>query len=555
MRGLASSIIIALLAACSGGNDSGPAPTDLPASKAESARFLNQSTYGPNDSSIDRIGSLGYKNWFVDQFEKGNSSHQQYFDNQAAALPADQSPSQNFIFESFWRNAVAGDDQLRQRVMFALSQIFVISMVDDNIANNLRGVASYMDTLGNNSFGNFRKLLEDVSLHPMMGLYLSHLRNQKEDPTRGRVPDENYAREVMQLFTIGLHELNADGTVKLDSRNEPIDTYSNDDVTGLAKVFTGFSWGGGDKSDSRFYGNITDPDRAIKPMQGYPQFHSTSAKTFLGTTIAAQGTASPEASLQVALDRLFNHPNVGPFIGKQMIQHLVTSNPSPAYVARVAAAFANNGFGVRGDMKTLVVAVLMDPEARDPARVSDPNFGKVREPILKLAAWMRAFNAQSATGRYLMGSTDDQNSSLGQSPMRSGSVFNFFRPGYVPPNTSIGALNMVAPELQISYETTAAAYLNMMRSAVANGFGSNSPRDVQPSYSTEQLIANDPDQLIERVNLLLTAGSMTPALKAQLKDAINSVPVPATLQDNARRNRALLAIFLTIASPEYIVQK
>jgi uncharacterized protein (DUF1800 family) len=391
----------------------------------------------------------------------------------------------------------------------------------------------------------------------MMGLYLSHLRNQKEDPSRGRVPDENYAREVMQLFTIGLYELNLDGTVRLDSRNEPIETYTNEDVTGLAKVFTGWSWAGPDKSDTRFFGGNASADRAVLPMQSYPKYHSTSEKRFLGTVIPEQASADPEASLRVALDRLFSHPNVGPFIGKQLIQRMVTSNPSPAYVARVASAFNDNGSGVRGDMKAVIRAVLLDPEARSPLPGAT-DYGKLREPVLRIAHWLRAFGAQSASGRFLIGNTDNPNSSLGQTPMRSPSVFNFYRPGYVPPNTDIAAAGLVAPEMQITHESSVAGYLNTLRSVISSGIGSGSPRDVQPDYGEVIGLADRPDALVDRIGAMLIAGEMSPELRAQAIDAVGAVAVSTSNAQSAataRLNRVKLAVFLVMASPDYLVQK
>jgi uncharacterized protein (DUF1800 family) len=298
-------------------------------------------------------------------------------------------------------------------------------------------------------------------LNLAMGKYLNTLYNGREIPEIGRVPDENYAREVMQLFTIGLHQLNLDGTVKLDARNEPIETYRIDDVVGLAKVFTGFSWAGPDTSLARFVGNdsVTISDRDILPMRGYPLHHETGPKSFLGTTVTA---STPEESLKAALDHLFAHPNVGPFFGKLMIQRLVTSNPSPGYVSRVAAAFNNNGQGVRGDMKAVVYAVLMDPEARDEAQAATPGAGKLREPVLRVTAWLRAVEAKSTTGRFLMGQTDDPAASIGRTPIRAPSVFGFFRPGYLPPDTSIAQATLVAPEMRTTHAISVAGWLDRL---------------------------------------------------------------------------------------------
>lgn len=555
LKALAVSTLV-FLGSCGGGGGSGRGASTPDVSieekptQTEAARMLGQATFGPNMVAIDQLTTAGYTAWFDEQFRKPQSLHRSYMDSMQASGVA---PGQNQFFESFWQQAVTGDDQLRQRVAFALSQVFVVSFQDSNVANYPRGVASYYDTLATHAFGNYRDLLEAVSLHPMMGIYLTSLRNQKESGTR--VPDENYAREVMQLMSIGLHELNQDGSVRT-SNGSPVETYTNADITGLAKVFTGWSWAGPDKSDSRFYGNTKDPDRDWKPMQGYPKFHSTSEKTFLGTTIGSQSSASPEASLKVALDRLAAHPNVGPFIGRQLIQRLVTSNPSPQYVARVAAAFANNGQGVRGDMKAVIKAVLMDSEARSETAATSPSAGKLREPAIRLANWMRAFNATSTSGRFLLSSLDDPLTALGQTPMRSSSVFNFYRPGYVPPNTSIAVAGLVAPEMQITGDTSVVGYLNFMRAVIEKGAGS--VQDVKADYSAEVALADTPDKLLERINLLLTYNRMSPTLRSQILTAVNSVAISTTNATNAttaRRNRVYLAIFLTMASPEYIVQK
>jgi uncharacterized protein (DUF1800 family) len=538
---------------------SGP-PTDPPATKGAAARFLTQSSFGPTSAEIDRMMTLGYTRWVDEQLAKpAGSPHLDYFAARTAELDEDDRITEDWIYQSFWRNAVSGEDQLRQRVAFALSQIFVISLADPGIAQFPRGVAGYMDMLGKNAFGNFRQLLQDVSLHPMMGLYLSHLRNRKADIAVGRVPDENYAREVMQLFTIGLYQLDPDGSVKLDARNEPIDTYKIDDVMGLARVFTGFSWAGPDASLARFVGNVSVSDRDILPMRGYPVYHETGAKTFLGTTVNG---ATPEESLKAALDHLFMHPNVGPFIGKLLIQRLVTSNPSPAYVARVAAAFNNDGTGKRGEMKAVIKAILLDPEARDDAAAAADSAGKLREPVLRTTAWLRAFDAKSTTGRFLIGVTDDPASSIGQTPMRSPSVFNFFRPGYMPPNSSIANAKLVAPEMQTTHEITVAGWLNTARNLVPNGMGANPPndskRDVLPDYADELAVADNSTALVDRIALLLTADRMPPAVRQQIAVAVNSINVaisnPTNLE-NARRNRVHLAVYLTLASPEFIVQK
>ncbi|HEU4458953.1 MAG TPA: DUF1800 domain-containing protein [Methylibium sp.] len=578
----------AVLAACGGNKDAATDSADIattqsaqPTTKPEAARFLAQASMGPTESEIDAVAQYGTRAWIDAQFNQPQVSHKAAMDTRDAQRAAanEGDADQNDFLESWWKQAATGPDQLRQRVTFALSQIFVISFNDGNVANYPRGVASYYDMLGKNAFGNFRELLNDVSLHPMMGLYLSHRGNQKETATR--VPDENYAREVMQLFSIGLFELNPDGTQRLAGA-APIETYTTADVQGLAKVFTGWSWYAGpgttDRTSSRFFGGNANPDRDWQPMQAYNKyvantdFHSTSEKSFLGMTIAPQGASpDPEGDLTKALDRLFNHANVGPFFCKQLIQRLVTSNPSPAYVSRCSAAFAGTGGGsggsARGDMKAVIRAVLLDTEARN-LDAASTSTGKLREPVLRLAAWLRAFKATSvdADGRFRgIGVTDDPATSLGQTPMRAPSVFNFYRPGYAPPNTTIATAGLVAPELQIAHEVSVAGYLNTMRNWVP--INTSAGRYVRQNYAAEQALAETPAALVDRVNLLLAAGQMSDATKTAITNAVASraIPVPTTNStgtvtnqtaiDNARNDRVYIAVFLTLASPDFLVLK
>ncbi|WUR14824.1 DUF1800 domain-containing protein [[Empedobacter] haloabium] len=514
------------------------------------ASFLSQASFGPTIYEINRVMTLGPNGWLNEEFQKAGPKHRLHMDEAAKRLPAGMVLNENHFFQTFWKNATIGHDHLRERVTYALSQIFVVSFVDGAVAEYPRGVACYYDTLSANAFGNFRQLLEAVARHPMMGIYLSHMQNEPESETS--TPDENFAREIMQLMSIGLHELNADGSVKLKN-GVPIPAYTRDDVAAMAKVLTGWSWGGGARNEHGFHGLVaySAADRDCRPMDNYPQFHSTAEKKLLGNTIAAGG--SGEADLKKALDILFNHPNVGPFIGRQLIQRLVMSNPSPAYVQRVAAAFADNGDGVRGDMKAVLRAVLLDSEARNYQEV-----GKLREPVLRLANWMRAFNARSSSGNYLMWSLDDPLEGLGQSPMRSPSVFNFYRPNYIPPHTELASSGLVAPEMQITAEPSVVGYLNYMQLAIPRGVGDG--YDIKPNYAAEVSLAATPELLVDRVNLLLLNGQMSAALRQQILTAINAVRIPAGNPASAKiveakYNRAYLAIFLTMASSEYLVQK
>jgi uncharacterized protein (DUF1800 family) len=291
-------------------------------------------------------------------------------------------------------------------------------------------------------------------------------------------------------------------------------------------------------------------------MQSYPSHHSTLEKDFLGVTIPAQGTPDPNGDLKIALDTLFNHPNLPAFFSKQMIEHMVTSNPSPAYVSRVAAVFKDNGQGVRGDLKSVLTAILLDPEARDTATdVSNPKFGKVREALLRYTHWARAFTAQSRTGSYWNGSTEDPIWGLGQLTLRSPTVFNWFAPGYVPPATSIEQAGMVAPEMQMTNVTSVVGYLNYMQTAV--GSDVNNGFDIFSSYAAEMNLASNPGALMDRVNLLLMAGEMDSTLYNQILSAVNAIPIPAGDQNaiNAALDaRVQTAIFLTMASPSYCAQ-
>ena len=586
-----SLLLSLLLAACGGGGGGGetatapepPAPVvvDKPATRAEAARFLTQATFGPTDADISRVMAVGYAAWIDEQLALPAVSHRSHVevrDAEIKAADATKSAGQDQVFETFWKQALNGPDQLRQRTVFALSQIFVISMVEDNVANNPRAVAQWLDMLGSDGLTTYRQLLESVSRHPMMGTYLSHLKNQKADPRSGRVPDENYAREVMQLFSIGLVELNEDGSARTPgAAAAAVDTYTPSDISGLARVFTGFSYACPDWPDNSCFFSGTsngnsDSDRSFKTMVGYPQYHSTEEKRFLSAVIPVQTTSDPTASMRTALDTLAAHANVGPFIGRQLIQRLVTSNPSPTYVRDVARVFANNGSGVRGDMKAVVKAILMHAEARQRSDTS----GKVREPVLRLSAFMRAFPHTSDTGSFKVGSTDPAGTSLGQSPMRSPSVFNFYRPGYVSPGSGAASRNLVTPEMQIAHETSAAGYVNFMRDNVASGVGQfngtvagvvRNRRDLQGNYSAELAVAADAAALVDLVLSKLTygttTGNTTAALRTEVVNAIGTIAIPAlnanlgnqTSVDNAKRARVNAAILLVLASPEFQVQQ
>ncbi len=571
-----------LLSACGGGGGntpekvaaSAPQTVSYPASDADAQRFLTQATFGPTDADVAAVKAQGFQPWIDSQIQATPAkSHLTYFGERDAAIKVVNPTANagfNEVVQSFWFHALSGQDQLRQRVAFALSEIFVVSGADSCGAEHPIAGAGYLDMLADNAFGSFRNLLEKVAMHPLMGCYLSHLKNQREDVNTGRVPDENFAREIMQLFTIGLYQLNADGSQKKDASNNPIETYTASDVAGLAKVFTGFSYDCPDwPSDNCFFwgqktANTAYTDFWYRPMVGYPQYHSyLTAKSFLGQTIPAQTRPDPTADLKTALDFLaLTHPNVGPFIGKQLIQRLVTSNPSAAYVGRVTAAFEASG----RNLGAMVKAILTDPEARDTATaLSSYSFGKVREPILRLSAFLRGVGISSDSTAYLVDATDDS-ATLSQSPLKAPTVFNFFRPGYVFPGGASAALNLVAPELQITNESSLAGYVNYMKSVVSQGTGRYSAtllrNDVQPSYNLDTTNdwyvlakATDASALVELINQKLMYGTMPDALRTEIKTAVQSITLSATPTTSQVKNRLWAALLLTVASPEFMIQK
>ena len=574
-------ISLSLLNACGGGKWNSNLPssswsgTNYLTAQSQARRFLSQATFGPTDEDVSTVLAKGASNWLDEQFALPLSgSYLSYFDMRGAQiLAANPSFSGNLptlgntqFYEMFYSQASNAPDEVRQRVAFALSQIFVVSLVDDNIHIHIHSIPSFYDLLLNDALGNFRQILEDVSKHPAMGLYLSTMNNQKENLSTGLHPDENYAREIMQLFTIGLNVMNQDGTLQLDPAGNPIPTFSYQDISGLAKVFTGWGWYAPTPSTTTYWYGIGEPSET-NPMIFYPEYHSVSSKTFLGVTIPASTAPDPDGDLKIAMDTLFNHPNAGPFLATHLIQQLVTSNPNPDYISRVAQAFTNNGAGVRGDMKAVIKAILLDAEATGPARLSEPNYGKLREPVLRLTNWMRAFSAVSQSGYFLMPELSSNASELGESPMDSPSVFNFWSPLYAPPNTLFSKGGLVAPEFQSVNEVSVAGYLNFLESLLINGIGggiSSIPptngADIQATYPVEIALADDPEALTTRIDNALCYGSMSKTLHEQIAEAVSSVSFPATpappeLVMAARINRVRLAVFLTMASPEYLIQR
>ena len=555
-----SALASAALAACGGGDNTDvstlagkPAPPPAAGSSQaisaeQAARFLHQAQFSSSDAEIEQVRAQGYVGWLSAQMAQPPT--QSGWDwlisrgyNSAASNILDNEAYTDFMV---WYQLMQASDAMRKRVALALSEIMVVSASSVEGESCSFAMAAYWDVLNRNAFGNYRKLLGEITLNPAMGIFLNTLGNQKEDAATGRQPDENFAREVMQLFTIGLYQLNADGTLRLGANGRPIETYGQSDVTNLARVFTGYVL------DPTGHVKGVKPERYRNPMMVKANQHSTLGATFLGVTIA--GSTPPQQKLDMALDALFNHANTAPFIAHQLIQRLVTSAPSPAYVGRVSATFANNGAGVRGDLAAVIKAILLDPEARrDPAQ-APATWGKLREPMIRCVQWGRTFGAAPKNGApWLMEDQSDPSEGLGQSPLRSPSVFNFFRPGYVPPNTALAGIGQSAPEFQITNETTVASYINFMEGAISDGIDGDKNTKIRvENYTREMALVNDPQALVNRLNLLLAAGQLSSATLATISGAIATI---GPKSNYGRKTRIWSAILMVMACPEYLVQK
>jgi len=486
-------------------------------------------------------------------------SYSAYIDQQLA-LPAtllepyvrtqNNNSNRTYRHDGWWLNVMEGPDQLRQRLAFAWSQIFVVSDRDYTLGNAQYGISNYYDMLGQLSDGNFRTMLERVTLHPVMGMYLSMLSNELADPSRNVRPDENFAREVLQLFTIGLYELQPDGQVQRDGSGQPVPSFDQTTVEEFAKVFTGWNY------DLMRWWNDTNlgAESGVLPMVAYEEYHDTTEKRLLnGGVVPAGGTAYQD--LTIALDNIFNHPNVGPFIAHALIQRLVTSNPTPQYVGRVAAAFNNNGAGIRGDLRATVRAILLDPEARTGHQTMPATFGKIKEPIMRLTSLWRAFNAQPGPeGRGLYQpyarSVDAIEDVIGQAFLRSPSVFNFFNPD----NPLQPGSQLVGPEMQILSEINVATTNNMLLQCI---YGDNERSTeyrqniTQVQLQPEVELAADVNALLDRYDMLLCGGQLPPVVRQAIEQVISAHPD----DDQGRFYRVVDAIYAIVGSPIHLVQK
>ena len=520
----------------------------------EASRFLSQATFGPNQTEIDNLETIGASAWLQAEFAK---PHESLLQHVLLAETAGEDVGPDQLAQTFWTRAITSDDQLRQRVGYALSQIIVASYADAQLADRPVAMANYMDIMAAGAFGNFRQLLENVTYSPAMAIYLTYL----AEPEGGRRPAKWCRMKITpakscSFSPLVLLELEQNGEPRLDGSGNPIETYATEDVTEMAKVFTGLSWA----SRDRFFGRPESIESEYLPLVMYEEHHSPDAKSFLGTTIPANTLG--DQSISMALDTLFNHPNTAPFISKQLIQRLVTSNPSPDYVLRVANVFASGSFvlpngqsvgdGTRGDMRAVVAAILLDPEARDLAMINDPEFGKIREPIIRFTHWARAFGVEKTNAdnaeRLLNTSPPDR---LSQQAYRSPSVFNFYRPGFVSPGSESAAAGLVAPELQITTASSVTGYANFIEDFITREI---SDVEFTPDYTEEILLANDPAALVDHLDRILTYGTLRPATRSRIISAIEAITSgngPFT-RDEVRVQTAVL-FFMT--SSDYIVAK
>lgn len=541
LTALLATVAAASTTACGGGGGDSPTPAPPPPAitEAQASRFLAQASMGATRSHISAVQTLGYEGWLDQQIAMPpQGTRFDWLLAQGYGVDANRNTQLGYD-PALWRKLLSSPDTLRQRITWALHEILVTS-IDGLVGGGWRAFSgsAYVDLLEAHAFGNYRSLLQAVSTSPAMGMYLTFRGNVKANAATGSSPDENYAREILQLFTIGLLKLNLDGSLQLLD-GQPQETYTQADISGLARVFTGWDF---DTSQN----TAEVPQTYLRvPMVQIARRHETGPKVFLGTTIPA-GTDGVR-SLELALDAIFAHPNVAPFVSRQLIQRLVTSNPSADYVQRVAQVFNDNGHGERGDLAAVVKAILLDAQARSDSALASTTFGKLREPILRFTGWARAFNASSPSEAWPVGNTTDAARALGQSPGRSPSVFNFFRPGYVPPNSALGTQHLVAPEFQITNESSVVGYVNFMQKALSSGLG-----DLQADYTALQALVGDSQALLAELNTVLAAGQISSATLASLTTALDQID---TSTSAGRDNRLHAALTLVLASPEFIALK
>ncbi len=556
--GLAALTLAGLLTACSGGGGGGgsttpPAgPPPVVISEADASRLSKQATFGPIQPLIDHIIALQTASAWVD--EQLGASGSSYAALATRAVPTNycsimaQSAqgvcnrdylSSTPVAMAFYAHATTGADQLRQRVAFSLSQLVVAS---DFEVHSTAGLAVFNQIFIDNAFGNYRDILKSVTLNPYMGDFLDMADSSKN------APNENYARELMQLFSIGLVQLNADGTAQKDATGATIPTFTGDDVHSVARALTGWTY-------ARLNGApITDNINRdySRPMVLNPAIYDTTAKSFLGTTVAAGATQ--DASINAVVDAVFNASSTAPYVSKFLIQQLVTSNPSAAYVGRISAVFANDGSGVRGNLRAVVRAILLDAEARGDVRTGASD-GKVKEPVLLSLAIGRLIG--DATDGYAF-TTRDQ--AMSQQPFRAPSVFNFYPPDYPLPLSN----GLLSPPTKLLTSATAISRHNLVYDWTVTGDASSRPEytvqasiigatGTQPNWSSWEAFGSDVDGMITRIDLLMLNKTMTAAQRAALKTAMLAITnADPTAQ---ARKRAQVALYIVGTSPQFQIDR
>jgi uncharacterized protein (DUF1800 family) len=525
-----------------------------PFSDAEASRFLTQATFGPTPAEIARLRAIGYEQWLDEQFAMPASLH-----TPLIGFDVHQADRQ----EIWWQHALTAPDQLRQRMAFALSQIFVVSDRASALAviDGARALAYYYDLLLNHAFGSYRGLLQDATLSPVMGHYLSLFQSRRPDAALNIRPDENYAREVMQLFSIGLVQLDNSGAVITDIGGDPIPTYGQDQVRGYAHLLSGYNFS---SVQFEFQWNFPEP-RWFEPMRAFEPYHDTATTVQILDDVVVPGGAGRSATndLALTLDSIAEHPNVGPFIVYRLIQRLVTSNPSPAYMTRVVAVWNDDGSGARGNLEAVVRAILMDAEARN-GHVSDPTrFGKLREPMLRLTHLLRALNARAADpSNFRFGYPERV---LGQGALRSGSVFNFYAPNHAPPG-EIKDAGLVAPEFQITTSSLLTTQVNDFEKRLGHDFR-NPGSFFWPDYRFDDaailvdvapllpVLLTSADALIDEMNRLFLSGQMSSGMRSILRSYLQAAGNPGALPDATRHELVREVLYLVMTSPEYMVQR
>lgn len=533
------------------------------------SRFMSQAALGASLEELLYVDSIGYDAWLEEQFNMPGVSYLEVMEPindlmyeyyiELGGVPEDYILTAE-QFRYAWSHIVQTEqDVLRHRVTLALSEILVTSS-DSELFERGEAIASYYDVLSSNAFGNYKDLMMEVTLHPAMGFYLSHYSNPRANPNTNTQPDENYAREIMQLFSIGLFELNIDGTRQTDAQGSYIPTYDNNDIKELAKVFTGLGmtdWFTDDITDIPFFGvpfYFIDP---TLPMTMYQFFHEPGEKVILGDlTIPANQPGMQD--IEMAVDHLFNHPNVGPFVSNLLIKRLVKSNPTPEYIERVATVFNDNGDGVRGDLKAVITAILMDVEARDCEWIDDPSNGRLKEPIQRYTQYVRGLRAETASewfwhrGYAFEYLTD-------QFPMHSPTVFNFFLPDYQP-NSEIADANLVAPEFQIFNSSTSIGYINWIYYMSLVDFNNEVAEDqldqlgLLEDYKAYLVIPDleaintDPEAVVDYLDMVLVHGNMS----QETRDIIVTACEPLIEFPDFLLK---MALYLTMISPDYVIMK